>query len=150
AARLGTALVRASGVQRERLLDQYKQGNGPVYSRALALAIPRLQGAFRERGRTVLAERLVRTPEAIATGLRDEDVEGRRAAARACALKQAMNLIPDLIGLLEDSEPAVADAALAALKGMTGQDFGPIAGDDGARTVAAWNEWWNKQGARDE
>jgi hypothetical protein len=50
--------------------------------------------------------------------------------------------------LLEDPEPPVARAAQAALKGLTGQDFGPPAEATRAergKAVAAWKAWWKSQ-----
>jgi HEAT repeat protein len=141
AARLAAMLVRAPVNLQERHLDQYQRGTGPVYTQALALAIPRLKGFVRDKARQALAERLAQaTDAALAAGLRDAETETRRAAARACSLKKARANIPDLIGLLEDREPAVVEAAHSALKELTDQDFGPTAG-------AAWKDWWEKQDA---
>jgi len=56
--------------------------------------------------------------------------------------------VPALLSLLDDQEPPVARAAHAALKSLTGQDFGPRAGagrDDRALAVAAWKVWWVRQ-----
>ncbi|HEV3115469.1 MAG TPA: HEAT repeat domain-containing protein, partial [Gemmataceae bacterium] len=83
--------------------------------------------------------------------LQDESAEIRRAAALACAMKEEKGFVPDLIGLLEDRQPSVARAAYAALKDLTGKDLGRAADaqpEARARAVAAWKEWWKKQGER--
>jgi hypothetical protein len=137
AARLASALVRTPANQKGRVLNQYREGKGPVYTQALALAIPRLQGVVQERARELLAERLADLPDGLEAGLRDDDGEVRRAAARACAAKNVTARAPELIALLNDPEPAVAEAAHAALEALAGQDFGT-----GAEAVAAWEQWW--------
>jgi hypothetical protein len=144
AGRLANSLIRSPGSQKERLLEQYKQGNGPVYTRALALAIPRLRGDYLTLARDILAERLAASPQALEAGLSDDDIEMRRAAVRACARTQAHTHIPQLIRLLEDADHGVSDAANAALQEMTGRTFGPATGKTKAQVVAAWNEWWDQ------
>jgi len=57
--------------------------------------------------------------------------------------------VPQLIGMLRDREPLVGKAAWAALKSMTGQNFGPT--DDATdaekdKAIEAWREWWKKNG----
>jgi hypothetical protein len=143
AARLANGLIRAPVVTQERLVEQYKKNNESVYTQALALAIPRLKGYIRDRARQGLAERLAQTPDAtLEAELRDENAEMRRAAARACVLLKAQDRMADLIGLLEDPEPGVAQAAHAALKDLTGQDFGPGKNGDSAQAAVAWKQWW--------
>jgi HEAT repeat protein len=132
------------------MLAQMKEARGVAYTQALAAAIPRLHGSAREHARAALAERLARMSSAtLADKLQDDDLEVRRAAALAVAMKDDKSHLRKLIDLLEDREPLVARAAHAALKSLTGQDFGP-APDAGpaerARAAAAWKEWWHKQG----
>ena len=79
--------------------------------------------------------------------LDDEDLELRRAAALACALKEARETAGRLIELLEDPELPVQRAAYAALKSLSGKDFGPaakVSGDDKAKAIAAWRAWWKQ------
>jgi HEAT repeat protein len=80
--------------------------------------------------------------------LREDDAEVRRAAALACARKEAREHIADLLPLLEDEEPMVARAAHAALKTLSGEDFGPRRDAGRAErslAVAAWIAWWAKE-----
>ena len=77
--------------------------------------------------------------------------EVRRAGALACAMKDEKQLVPDLIAMLKDPEIPVARAALAALKDLTGKNFGP--GTDAStaerdEAVTKWREWWAKQSPR--
>ena len=148
-ARLGVDLLKASGQQQDHLLDQLKQGKGVAYTGALAAAIPQLSGAVKTKAREALIERLARmTAFTLHDKLQDDAPEIRRAAALALAMKEEKQAIPDLIGLLEDREATVARASRAALKELTGQDFGPAAGaapDARAQAVAAWKDWWKRQ-----
>jgi hypothetical protein len=150
AARLSAALLKASGPQQDQVLDQLKQAKGVAYTEALAEAIRELSGAVKTKARDALVERLARmTAATLRDKLQDETAEIRRAAALACAMKADKKFIPDLINLLEDQQPTVARAAHAALKDLTGQDFGPAANAPPAarsRAVVAWKEWWEKEG----
>jgi hypothetical protein len=150
AARLGMALVKALPAEQEALLAKYQKTQGVVYTQALAVAIPQLKGAIQGKARDALAERLARmTVATLRSRLQDEDVEMRRAAARACAMKADPGPIPDLINRLDDPEPAVARAAHAALKELAdGKDFGPAADAGQAErqaAITAWKAWWSKQ-----
>jgi hypothetical protein len=121
------------------IIDRLRSEKGVVNTEALAAAIPRLSGTARTKARDALAERLARLkPEKVGDYLGDEDAEIRRAAALATAMKECRTLIPKLIALLRDPEPAVVRAAHVALKELSGQDFGPHPDD--------WSEWWRKNG----
>jgi HEAT repeat protein len=150
--RLSKELVAAKGERQGALLDRLKTSKGGVYTDALAQAIPRLPAAMQTKARDALAERLTRMKATtLKDKLQDEDAEVRRAAALACAMKEARAQIPDLIPLLLDSERSVAAAAHAALKDLTGRDFGPHAkATAGERTLAllAWRDWWKTQQAK--
>jgi HEAT repeat protein len=150
AARLTAELVKAPAVRQEQMLTQYRDAKGIAYTNALARAIRQLKEPLRSKARDLLAERLSHQSVATVQGsMRDEDLEIRRAAASACALKEAYSLTPHLIDLLEDPEPPVAAAARTALQTISGQDFGPADGvsrEERARAVTAWRGWWGKQG----
>jgi uncharacterized protein (TIGR03067 family) len=149
-ARLSGELVQAAPTQRDPLLEKLREGKGLVYTEALAAAIPHLTGASKTKARDALAERVARmTAATLEDKLRDEDLEIRRAAALACALKEERKFTPHLIHLLEDPEPPVSRAAQAALKALTGQDLGPAhdaSRAESAKAIAAWKSWWTKQG----
>jgi hypothetical protein len=146
AAQLSAKLILAPADQQEKLLEQFKSAKGVVYTQALAAAIPNL-GPAQGRARDALAERLARMTAVTLHGrLKDEDPEMRTAAARACAAREDPAHVPDLILLLEDSEPRAARAAREALKRLAGgPDFGPRADsgpEERAQAVAAWKQWW--------
>src|SRR5262249_14451127 len=125
-ARLTTELIEAPAEKQEKLIEQYKNGKGVVYTQALSAAIPELSGAVQSRARDALAERLTRmTATTLRDKLKDANPEIRFAAARACATKEDQTHVPDLIDLLEDPVPRVVRAARAALKYLTREDFGP-------------------------
>ena len=152
AARLGTDLPQAEGARQDRLIEQLRDGRGAPYTEALAGAIGQLKGPAKNKAREALAERLAgMTAETLAAKLADEHLEVRRAAALACAMKEEAAHVPRLIGLLDDPEPPVARAAQAALKSLSGRDFGPGPGAsraERAQAVAAWQAWWKKQGGK--
>jgi hypothetical protein len=154
AARLRAALVQAPPTRQQELLGTYKDAKGVAYTQALAEAIPQLKGdEVLRKARAALAERLARmTAATLQARLRDGDVEMRRAAALACAMKEEKSTIPDLIRLLEDPEEGVVRAAHAALKALSGGvDFGPAAQAGRAERLTAanaWKEWWRKQPAK--
>jgi hypothetical protein len=138
ARKLSQELLQAAGSRQEQLLARLRDNKGVAYTDALAAAIPQLKGAVRNKAREALAERLSRmTAATLRDKLADEDAEIRRAAALACTVKGDKDFVPDLIRLLDDSVPAVARAALAALKELSGQDLG-ASGDK-------WKAWWKKK-----
>ena len=66
----------------------------------------------------------------------------------AIGMKETKAHVSTLIEMLRDPEPVVVRGAHAALKALSGQDFGPATGADDAeikKAVAAWQSWWEKQ-----
>jgi hypothetical protein len=152
AARLGKQLASAGEDRQEQLLKELRDSKGAAYTQALADAIPKLDGEAKKRARGTLADRLSRmTPETLEVKLADNDAEVRRAAALAVAMKEDKAHTYQLIELLGDDEATVSRAAYAALKSLTGQDFGP-AKDAGraerVKAIRAWKEWWARQGGK--
>jgi hypothetical protein len=149
ATKLGKELASAGGDKLERLLTELGEGKGAAYTQALADAIPKLEGDTRKKAREVLADRLSRmTSETLGAKLTDSAVEVRRAAALAVAMKEDKAHVGRLIELLNDEEMTVSRAAYAALKDISGQDFGPskdASAEDRAKAIMAWKEWWAKQ-----
>jgi hypothetical protein len=135
---LARELFQAPAERRGPLLEKYRDGKGVIFTEALAGAIPQMAGESKSKAREALAERLTRMKaDTLVRYFQDQDAEIRRAAALAAAMKDDKALIPALITLLSDSEPAVARAAHAALKDMSGQQIGPSADE--------WKAWWNKR-----
>jgi hypothetical protein len=152
AGRLSAELVDAAAGKRDEVLKKLRDSKGGEYTEALADAIPKLTGDVKTKARDALAERLARmTASTLKDKLRDDDLEVRRAAALAVAMKEEKPLVPRLIEMLDDPEPPVARAAHAALKSLSGQDFGPGAEAsraERAQAVSSWKEWWAKQGEK--
>lgn len=146
--RLADELVKAAGSLQEAVLTRLRDGKGVVYTQALAAAIPHLTGAIKTKAREALAERLATmTAVTLKDKLQDEDLEVRRAAALACAVKEDPSFIPSLIALLTDPEPPVAKAAHAALKALAKKDFGPASDASNAerqQAIDKWKEWWKQ------
>ena len=79
--------------------------------------------------------------------LKDVDVFVRMATARVLGDLKSTSAVPALIDALEDSEAAVREAALGALRALTGKDlrFDPMASEaERSKKVKAWREWWKK------
>jgi len=148
-ARLTKDLVKEKGARQMEMLDEMQKGKGPRFTEALAAAIPQLEGDSRRKARDALAERLTRMKDdTLAAYLQDEEPEIRRAAALACAMKDSKSLTPNVIALLRDHETTVVRAAHAALKELTGQDFGPAATasrEERDQAALKWLQWWEKK-----
>jgi hypothetical protein len=80
--------------------------------------------------------------------LQDPDIFVRMATARILGDLDAVVGIPALIDALEDPEASVREAAVVALRAITGQSFrfDPASKDaaERAKRVKAWRDWWNK------
>jgi HEAT repeat protein len=103
--------------------------------------IRRLEGEWQEKARKALVSRLSRLAAGPLLGLlQDNEPELRRAAALACARRDAKTYVPPLIPLLRDRDEDVAAAARAALKELSGRDLGADAD--------AWQAWWDRREKR--
>lgn len=149
ASRLAANLVAVPGAEWSKALTKVRDAKGGDYTKALAVAIPRLEGDRKKDAREALSERLTRmTANTLRELMKGNDAELRRAAALAAAMKDDKTHVPDLVDRLTDDEESVVRAAKAGLKSLTGQDFGPASGASKAeRKVAAddWRAWWAKQ-----
>ncbi len=142
--KLGAALDAAAAGDRAKLLAKLRDGDGIDYTTALAAAIGRLTDEPQQQARAALVERLGKlTAGAAREKLRDGDAEVRRAAAAACAAQADREFVPDLVGLLLDADPEVATAGRAALRTLTGEDFGT-----GRAAALKWRDWWAKKEKR--
>jgi hypothetical protein len=147
-ARLTSDLVMGSPNVRAKLLRQYRDSKGLVYTEALASAIPYLAKPLQRKAREALADRLTRMSAAtLSDKLRDESTEVRRAAILACLKKNLKSHIPEIIPLLGDSVPVVSRVALSTLRRMTGENFGPsprASKEERAAAIAKWKAWWKR------
>lgn len=151
--RLSLRLVKAAETaEQEQALRELRDTKGVVYTEALAMAIPHLEGPRKLRAREALAERLTRMSAAtLREKLKDDDPEVRRAAALAAAMNDDKTFIPDLVPLVTDPVSSVARAIPVALEKLTGQNLGPQADASPADRAAArvrWQEWWDKNGKK--
>jgi hypothetical protein len=148
AARLGKQLA-AGGDKLDQALGELRDRKGAAYTQALAGAIARLDGEARKKAREALAERLSRmTSATLGVKLEDDDPEVRRAAALAVAMKEDKAHTYKLIEMLDDREATVGNAAHAALKSLSGEDFGPAKDatrEERAKAVLAWKAWCSRQ-----
>lgn len=152
AAKLCLELLKASADRQPLLIERLRDNKGVIYTDALATVIPRLTGPMQETARDAMAERFTRMSASTLRGkLTEEDIEVRVAAIRACATKEDKSHVADLIPLLAEPQPRVSRAALAALKLLTRQDFGPpsdASAAQRARAIAQWKDWWQKQAGK--
>jgi hypothetical protein len=138
AKKLGAELLKANGARQEEILQILQETKGVEFSEALAGSIPQLSGKVRDRAREALAERFTRmSAKTLRSYLQEESKEFRRAAVTACERKEAKELVPDIILLLNDSDTTIAGIAYEALKSLTSKDHG--------RSVTAWKTWWDQQ-----
>ena len=147
--RLATELVSVPATDWLRTLERVRDAKGADYTKALVVAIPKLGGDRQKDARGALAERLTRmTAETLRGMMKGDEVELRRGAVLAAAMKDDKSHVPDLIDRLTDDNDGVSRAARAGLKSLTGEDFGPATGATRAeRKTAAdvWRTWWSKQ-----
>jgi HEAT repeat protein len=107
------------------VIKKLRDAKGVAYTEALAQAIPQLAEAYQPKARAALVERMKRMSRAtLRDKLADENREIRLAAASVAGSKEESALIPELTALLDDAEPAVAEAAQAALKGLRTREPG--------------------------
>ncbi|MCP3918547.1 MAG: hypothetical protein GY711_23620 [bacterium] len=82
--------------------------------------------------------------------LGDVDLFVRMATARVLEDLEARTAVPSLIDALEDPSSAVREAAMIALRHITGHDFrfDPTEASEAKRAkgVKAWRDWWKKNG----
>jgi hypothetical protein len=150
AARLSADLLKSPADRQEKMLTEFTNAKGVAYTQAIATAIPKLPANTQGKARDALAERLMRmTAATLRERLKDDDPEMRIAAARACAGKDELCHVPDLIAMLDDSQPRVARAARTALKYLAnGKDFGPsleATPAQRAKAIEEWMKWWKAQ-----
>ena len=147
--RLASSLIEVPESGWSSALTRLRDAKGSDNTKALAVAIPQLDGNRKKAARNALAERLTRmTAKTLRAFMHGEDPELRRGAALAAAMKDDKAHVPDLIERLTDDEEAVARAAKAGLKSLTGKDFGPQPGATRAerqKAADAWKRWWAKQ-----
>jgi hypothetical protein len=151
AAALAAELLRAAPKEKDwtTVLGKLRDSKGGNYTQALVSAMNRLEGDRLKAARSALAERLTRmTTQTLREMARSEEVELRRGAVLAMAMKDDKAHIPDLIAALEDTEEIVVRAARAGLESLTGQNFGPPANANLGQkkiAVASWEDWLSKQ-----
>lgn len=147
--KLAAALRQATPDRRRKLTAQYRDSKGVKYTEALAQAIAGETGKEQIKLREILKERMKRmTEETLGRYLEDEDAEIRRAAALGLAMKNSKTHFDTLIGLLLDPQPFVERAAHAALRSLSGRDFGPKVNateDEKKVAVQRWRKWWEEK-----
>jgi HEAT repeat protein len=137
AEKLTRELLQSSPDRREVVLKRLRDTKGLVHTVALANAIPSLKGAFQEKAREALIERMARmTPATLRDKFGDEDAEVRQAAILATVRKDDKQYVPDLIALFEESDPVISRTAQVGLTLLSGKEL---------HSPQEWRDWWKKQ-----
>jgi hypothetical protein len=137
-------LVDAPPLKQAEVLNSFKERSGPVYDVAVATAIPQLKPEVQKLARAVLENRFYcLSADALRQRLGSEEAEIRRAAVYVCGQRKLKDLTPELIGLIDDADPAVATRAHKCLVQVAGKDLGPrgAGATERERAIAAWREW---------
>src|SRR5262245_5569429 len=138
-------LVDAPPLKQAEVLNSFKERSGPVYDVAVATAIPQLKPEVQKLARAVLENRFYcLSTDALRQRLGSEEAEIRRAAVYVCGQRKLKDLTPELIGLIDDADPAVATRAHKYLvQFAAGKDLGPrgAGATERERAIAAWREW---------
>jgi hypothetical protein len=142
---LAKSLLRAKGPEREKLIRQYRELKGRKYTEALAAAAERLNGNERRKLREALAARMARMSDGTLRGyLEDDSAEIRRAAVLGVAMRASMAHLSRMIDMLEDPDPAVVVAVVAALRSLSGKEYGPelnATQEEHKKAVNQWRQW---------
>lgn len=145
---LAAQLIAATGGDWPRTLARLRDARGSTHTEALVIGANLLDGVRREEARQSLAERLTRmSGDTLRAMARAKEVELRRGAVLAMAMKDDRGHALDLIVALGDESELVVRAAHAGLRSLTGEDYGPRIGATPAERVAAIRKWgeWLKQ-----
>jgi HEAT repeat protein len=146
---LAQALTQDDPEARKRATDYCRRAKGPDHTEALALAISRQSGDERQQLRDALGLRMYRmTDQTLGEYLEDEDAEIRRAAIVGLTMKDSITHMDQIIEMLLDPEPTVARAAYAALRHLSGKNYGPaLQSTEAERIMAAsrWRKWWEEK-----
>jgi HEAT repeat protein len=139
ASRLRQQLLQSSdSVQQAVLLGRWMADRSENLNGPLAAVASDLSGDLQKKVRDVLIHRLARgDATALRKWLADDDSELRRAALTACGRTKIKALVPDLIDLLGDADPADAVVIEDALHSITGEQL---------EGIADWKAWWEKNG----
>jgi hypothetical protein len=117
--KLTMALVDAPDLQKAAVIAKLRDAKGVAYTEALVQAIPQLAETYQSKARAALVERMKRMSRAtLRDKLSSDNAEIRLAAVTAVGFKEESALASDLEALLDDPEPAVAEAAQKALKSL--------------------------------
>ncbi len=103
--------------------------------------------------RPVIAEILAKAPDdrVARSYLTAVDSVVRRGAADELGRRGGWAPVPDLIERLDDDDPSVRAAVVAALRRLTNRVYDVAGSDRPADLTAAaarWREWWTREGRR--
>ena len=146
---LRNSLVAGPPAQQAARLAAFREKSGSGYDTALAQAIPKLAPELQKAGRSQLAERMYCLPiKTLTTSLSDPDQELRRAGLMVSRQRKLKSLTPELIEMLDDTNPDIARQAHQVLHHFASRDLGPKPGADRdakLQAMQAWRDWWEQE-----
>ena len=146
---LEKAIANANGPQLKSLLTQAEKRNGAKAVDLLLTGLASAEPDIAKLSKGLLAKNLQHQPtDVLKAILKHNSGEVRAAAATAIGAKK-LRYGQELIGLLQDNEDDVRQAARRALVQISGGvDHGPspdASSDERASAAARWREWWRRQ-----
>lgn len=87
----------------------------------------------------------------LLAGLRDDDVDIRKAAVSQIRFAEDKRVVPALIPLLDDPDSTVRLLAMGVLRRLTGEPFFTRATDPPEKhqaVIRQWKQWWQKERSR--
>ncbi|CAN5474148.1 hypothetical protein BH10PLA2_BH10PLA2_19250 [soil metagenome] len=104
---------------------------------------------MQKSARNQLADKLYSLPvKTLATNLSDPDTELRRAGIAVCRQRKLKSLTPELIEMLDDTDPTIAKEVHQVLQKFAAKDLGPKPNADREariQAMQAWRNWWEQQ-----
>jgi hypothetical protein len=146
---LSKAAARERGDALKKVLTEVERRQDSATPAILAKAISGTDAEGRKLAKVLLIKHAEKqSPTALKLLVKHENAEVRAAAARTIGSK-GLRYGDELIGLLQDSDASVREAAHAALVQIAGgTDYGPAPGasvGDRAAATQKWRQWWQSQ-----
>jgi len=126
---------------------KYRDSKGKKNTELLVELIKRLNGEPRKKAQKALVDRMCRMSAAtLQKKISSSDAEIQRAAIKAIAKNQKVELSPHLIDLLTDDDVKVRKDAVDALRAFSGSQFGYDPEGSLLSKISSqkrWKRWWD-------
>jgi hypothetical protein len=145
---LEKAIAKESGAKLKTMLAEAEKRQGTKAVDLLLLGIANPDAEIAKLSQGLLTKNLQhQSGDVLKTLLKHDRKDMRIGAAQAIGAKK-LRYGKELIGLLQDGDDDVRQAGRAALKQISGVDYGPESDASfGAResAVERWRDWWGRQ-----